>query len=514
MNIQLAGRILQDLAKLGVRDICICAGARNSPFVVLASQAQGARIYHFFEERSAAFFALGRIQREGRPVAVITTSGTAVAELLPATVEASYTSLPLILVTADRPQRYRGTGAPQTIDQVGIFSSYVEKSLDIVGIEGLEELKGWSLRQPLHLNVCFDEPLIDEEVPQLNLLPSSNFLSADSSHPTSPMTTMIQPLAIVSGLHESHRTSVIKNLLRWNIPVYAEGLSGLRGRAELSHLLLQGGEKSVHEAFCAGHVKSVLRIGGVPTLRFWRDLEEKFSHIDVYSVGENALTGLSRPVNHKVGFQHLETLSLSEAPSFLREVKQLDQVRYEKLTSLLKRHPHSEPSLIAELATRLHKQSVYLGNSMPIREWDLVASIEKAPQRLAGNRGVNGIDGQVSTFLGWCEARSENWAILGDLTALYDLSSLWITRALEEMPLRLVVVNNGGGHIFKNIFHNDTFLNRHDIHFENWAEMFGWKYESWKSIPASVSSLPLKTVIEILPDESQTDQFWQEYSSL
>jgi 2-succinyl-5-enolpyruvyl-6-hydroxy-3-cyclohexene-1-carboxylate synthase len=521
VNITLAAKTMQDLVDHGVTTFCICAGARNSPFVVLAAAAKGVSTYHFFDERSASFFALGKIQSEGRPVAVITTSGTAVAELLPAVVEASYTQLPLVLVTADRPQRFRGTGAPQTIEQPGIFSKYVEQSLDLASTTDSNGLQAWSQTQPLHLNVCFDEPLIDEVVSALQfsskpLAKSMTKSKADSFEKPMGLTSktkMQQPLAIVSGLSDCHRSLVIQTLLRLKIPVYAEALSGLRGCQEIAPLLLKGGEKSVQQTFTSGQAQSVLRIGGVPTLRFWRDLEDQFSQLPVYSISDGEWTGLSRPVDHKVGFSYLETL-IAEGPSPLQNILQQDRLLHEKIQALLKKYPRSELALMKDLSDKLVDQSVYLGNSMPIREWDLVASTEKAPRRLSGNRGVNGIDGQISTFLGWSQSGTENWAVIGDLTAMYDLSSLWITRALQVSKKRIVVINNGGGQIFKNIFHNEAFLNRHEIRFEKWAEMFNWDYCAWKSIPASVADLPDHVILEIFPEESETDQFWKEYQSL
>ena len=164
-----------------MRDFCVCAGSRNSPLLAVLGDLthvipSGARdpgvsggatrltaaqvprsarddvsVYSFVDERSAAFFALGRAKRDGVRVAVVTTSGTAVAELLPAAVEAFYASTPLVFVTADRPERYRGTGAPQCIDQTGIFGLYADTSL-----------AAWTRTRALHLNIEFDEPLIDE----------------------------------------------------------------------------------------------------------------------------------------------------------------------------------------------------------------------------------------------------------------------------------------------------------------------------------------------------------------
>lgn len=149
-NVELARRLIGEVRAAGVADFCVCAGSRNSPLLYVLGQSD-ARLFSFFDERSAAFFALGRSKQHGAPVCVVTTSGTAVAELLPAAIEAYYSGIPLLLLTADRPARFRGTGAPQSIEQVGLFGVYAETSLET-----------WSRARPLHLNVEFDEPLIDE----------------------------------------------------------------------------------------------------------------------------------------------------------------------------------------------------------------------------------------------------------------------------------------------------------------------------------------------------------------
>jgi 2-succinyl-5-enolpyruvyl-6-hydroxy-3-cyclohexene-1-carboxylate synthase len=147
-NVTAAREAIARVKSFGVREFVVCGGSRNAPLVAAVADA---KTYTFIDERSAAFFALGRIKRDDVPVAVITTSGTAVAELLPAAIEAFYSGLPLVLITADRPHRFRGTGAPQTIDQIGIFSAYAAS-----------DPAKWNREMPLHINIEFDEPLIDE----------------------------------------------------------------------------------------------------------------------------------------------------------------------------------------------------------------------------------------------------------------------------------------------------------------------------------------------------------------
>ncbi len=146
-NVERARRLIERVRAAGVEDFCVCAGSRNSPLIAALANASA---LSFVDERAAAFFALGRV-KQGRMAAVVTTSGTAVAELLPAAIEAHYSALPLVLITADRPARYRGTGAPQAIEQTGIFGPYAATSID-----------GWTRTTPLHINIEFDEPLIDE----------------------------------------------------------------------------------------------------------------------------------------------------------------------------------------------------------------------------------------------------------------------------------------------------------------------------------------------------------------
>jgi 2-succinyl-5-enolpyruvyl-6-hydroxy-3-cyclohexene-1-carboxylate synthase len=147
-NLDIARRLIDDVRAAGANEFCVCAGSRNSPLLAVLGSSD-ARLFSFVDERSAAFFALGRSKLHGNPVAVVTTSGTAVGEMLPAGIEAYYSGIPLILISADRPARFRGTGAPQSIEQLGLFGPYAETSLAT-----------WTRARPLHLNIEFDEPLL------------------------------------------------------------------------------------------------------------------------------------------------------------------------------------------------------------------------------------------------------------------------------------------------------------------------------------------------------------------
>ncbi|MGZ3745924.1 MAG: 2-succinyl-5-enolpyruvyl-6-hydroxy-3-cyclohexene-1-carboxylic-acid synthase [Pseudobdellovibrionaceae bacterium] len=538
-NMQLAANVLQVLVSSGIREFCLCAGARNSPFVHILEENQRSgenenkdiKVYSFFEERSAGFFALGRMAKTQRPMAVITTSGTAVAELLPAAIEATYSSLPLVIVSADRPKSYRGSGAPQSIEQVGIFSYYIEASLDIDAENTHFSVKGLTWKKPIHVNVCFGEPLIDGSITKLEMPASSEWVKFPEQVETTVGRETLhflqahKPLVILGTLPPKAQVPILGFLKKIQCPIYAEGISGLRGHPELKNLEIRSGENYIHRLLDQGVCDAIFRIGGVPTVRLWRDLEDKRKNLPVFSVGYNHFSGLSRPVNH---FTHLASLPGIQIPertpedkeehakelaSFMKE----DLLLAEKKEQLLAKYPRSEPSLVWALSKKLKGQSVYLGNSLPIRHWDLVADFDSYPARVVGNRGANGIDGQVSTFLGWSEETTENWCVVGDLTAMYDLSSLWITPQLENKNLRIVIINNKGGRIFQRLFKKDIFLNRHDLEFHCWAQMFHWDYQAWETIPANSQVEPPlgeHVIIELIPDPQQTEAFHNEWDQV
>lgn len=516
---EVAEEVLQELLSSGVREFCICAGARNSPFVQIFEKNPQLKVYHFFDERSAAFFALGRIGSTRKPVAVLTTSGTAAAEMLPAAVEGTYSSLPLILVTSDRPKKFRGTGAPQSIEQVGLFSYYIEVCFDLDQENHHISLKGLSWKKPIHINVCFQEPLIDDVVPILQIpekSPRTKFPEAFPMNMKDEIQKFVEnhkPLVILTTLPEKVRVPVTEFLSQLKAPIYAEGISNLRGDTKLMDFTLKSGEKMLSKLFDLNACNAVIRIGGVPTLRFWRDLEDKRIDTPVLSLGYNHFSGLSREIIHFLDLDDLGRIDIKYPRILDDEFWKMDEKYFVQILELFKKYPLSEPTLFRQLSLRLKGASVYLGNSLPVREWDMAADLNFQPQRMVANRGANGIDGQISTFLGWAKPDMENWCLVGDLTTLYDLSAPWITQQLESSQLRIVVVNNNGGMIFKKMFGKEIFLNRHNVDFESFARLWKWNYSRWNQIPEKMD-LGQHHVIELCPDEKQTENFWKEWDEL
>ncbi len=499
-NASVVQQTLQWLWSVGVREICLCPGGRNSPFVVALENDSPFAIHSGFDERATGFYALGRSQNTQAPVAVIVTSGTAVAELLPAVMEAHYTSTPLIVISADRPRRMRGTGAPQTVEQVGIFTTYVENCVDMEG-EFVEP--AWQMRSSLQLNICFDEPLVSDETALLKF--SADNSAKISFKKPSPSSNAAEaawesfckkcPRAVVfvSTLTAKEIPAVRQWLKRWPGWIYAEGTSGLR---ELQHPgMILSGDKRLQQMLSSGAVDSVIRLGGVPTARAWRNLEK--SDLPVFSLSRRPFSGLARGEFFCVNLE--ETLPKLATPffdeKFFVSAQEKDNFYLQKRQALLARYPQSEPALVHALSKQITADAncgtVYVGNSLPIREWDGFAVRDKEIF-VQANRGANGIDGQLSTALGFLQPKKNLWVLLGDLTTLYDANALWFWQK-QPHPLKLVVLNNSGGKIFERLFNKKIFYNEHKIHFSDWARMW---------------SLPSGDCIELQPSDEQTQNFW------
>ena len=531
---ELSKKLITQLVEMyGVKTFCLCPGGRSAPLVSVLSRTKGVEILSFFEERSAGFFGLGRCRRDNRPCAIVTTSGTAVAELLPSVIEAYYSHLPLVLITADRPSSYRKTGAPQTIEQVGIFSHYVEHCWDIEKDIDFD-LSSWSGVLPCHINICFDEPLIDKKVQDLYLSPKEVnskqlplALSGEIENIDIFLKKVKRPLCILAELPDAVKSDVEDALCFFSWPVYAETLSGLRESEKLKTIILKSGELFLNGLVMNKKVDGVIRIGRRPCTRFWRDLEKKYSRLPVLSISDQDYSGLSwaRPAvsfsaffdwssksikdfSHKVeGEFNKDSFENTDREIIFKEDKKYSQL----LNHLLNKHSRSEPAFIRQLSQRIPKGSLlFLGNSLPIREWNLAGNYENK-LKYVSNRGANGIDGLISTFFGVCEPRRQNWCVLGDLSCLYDLSAPWVLPQIQkDISCFIVVINNQGGQIFSSLSSDSIFLNSHHLQFKAWSQMWNLNYYCITQWP-EMFSFSSPAVIEVKVNAAYTKQFEKEY---
>jgi 2-succinyl-5-enolpyruvyl-6-hydroxy-3-cyclohexene-1-carboxylate synthase len=293
---------------------------------------------------------------------------------------------------------------------------------------------------------------------------------------------MKRPLVIIGGLAAKHRAFVLDRVR--DAAFYAEPLSGLR-----EYSTITAGERMI----ARGDFDGVIRIGNVPTLRYWRDLESLELPVEHFS--DLPFAGLTRGALHPI-----EALpAITSDASFPKDAE--FRARFEKI---LDDEPRSELAMIRALSRELAPHTrVYLGNSLPIREWDLAA--ERKPFEYEANRGANGIDGQLSTFFGWCDPNRDNVAVVGDLTAIYDLGAPWIVPQLGHKRFRIVIINNGGGRIFSRVASLQSLAtqlreriieNAHDVRFDHWAAM--WNID----------------VTELRPDSEASRRAWQSYDEL
>lgn len=511
-------QVVSHLISYGVVDFVVCAGARNLPIIELLQSQKKLTQWSHFEERSAGFFALGRTRATGEPCCVVTTSGTAVAELLPAVIEAHYQSRPLIILSADRPKNYRGSGAPQAIEQVDIFSDYVESSIDIEGEE--LDLNAWSGRRPLHINLCLEEsPKV--EITEYEI---GDFIPTRERFQVGQLVNFLQNtwdglVVALGGLEPEDREEVFYFLKDLGVPVVADATSGLREACAKN--LVANPEKLIHSSMLG----KVLRIGEVPVGRFWRDLEN-LKDIEVMSISRSSYSGLARE----------STLVTGQISRILKGVGKIDSIGdvsdllkentrdWGVVDELLERYPDSEPAMIRAASWYAAAgQAIYLGNSLPIREWNSFAQREIFMEYIYANRGANGIDGQVATWLGWAAELENSCAVLGDLTTLYDMAAFSLLEQVGKGGKVLIVVNNSGGKIFSRLERVksmpqavvDSITNAHQTGFSHLAAMWGMEYykcPSSESIDWEFDDHA--KLIELIPSESQTEEFWKHYKEL
>jgi 2-succinyl-5-enolpyruvyl-6-hydroxy-3-cyclohexene-1-carboxylate synthase len=436
--------VLENAVKAGVGEFVVCGGARNAVLLEVLSKMEAAgkvKVWSHFEERSAGFFALGRTMVTGKPCAVVVTSGTAVAELLPAVVEAFYQARPLVLITADRPAGFGDSGAPQAIEQAGIFSTYAT-----------DDLESWDGKLPLHLNVALEEAFTIGETDFGGL--ELGAFAVDFGKPNVGglarwirERTMGGLVVMIGDLEPGEQEEVFHFCEDLAAPVVAEATSGLR--EVLQHLEVIGAD----EVLKADPPSKVLRLGGVPSGRFWRDLED-LPKVSVWSVCRNGLRGLGREAEVTRGslVRILPAMGEMEEIGDRGEYLEGAEGRGQRIEEALEAFPDSEQGWVRTLSVYASiAGSVYLGNSLPIREWNTCAQWEKPVRTVRANRGANGIDGQISTWLAASADEEDAWGIFGDLTALYDLAGLKMLGQVVAKGRVMAVINNGGGQIFDRV---------------------------------------------------------------
>lgn len=442
----LAQAVVERLLAAGVTDVVLAPGSRNAPlaFAVWAADQQSAlRLHTRIDERTAGFLALG-LTKVGARAALLCTSGTAVANLHPAVLEAVHAGVPLVVVTADRPARLRGTGANQTTDQVGIFGPMVGTH-DISTPDDLDAV-AWDPPGPLHLNVQLDAPLVPDVPSDLQFRPRSSAgegrrfrYDAGDALARGPRTV------VVAGDDAGPPARMLAEAAGW--PLFAEPTSGARTgtHALRCYRLLLGTP-------LGAEIERVV-VFGRPTLsRPVTNLLER-SDIEVLVVPGPGVWPVRPP-----GATVVDTppgAPERDDTDWLARWQEADRTVGRRLDQLLAEEPALTPYDVAGAVARVLPAGglLVVGASSPIRDLDLMA--RPAPvgerRRVIANRGLAGIDGTISTAIGASLGRdhsTRNLALMGDLTFLHDQTGLVIGPDEPRPDLTIVVSNDDGGAIF------------------------------------------------------------------
>jgi 2-succinyl-5-enolpyruvyl-6-hydroxy-3-cyclohexene-1-carboxylate synthase len=492
-NTALASAFAEELARGGLRHAVVSPGSRSTPLALAFWRQPEIEVTVIVDERSAAFFALGGAQASGEPVALLCTSGTAVANYHPAVCEADESALPLVVLSADRPPELRGIGAGQTIDQIELFGSSVRWFCEVgtheaddqgllhyrsVACRALAAARGETRPGPVHLNLPWREPLAP--VPVEGAVTATDELALDGreGRPLTAVTRVdLEPSAFLLDEVAGHIGDAIAGVIvagrqldpelreplahlarASGFPILAEPTSQLRcGPHDRSHVVAAYDLLLRDERFARSVVPDlVLRFGAMPTskpLRAWLAASGA-SEITIDPYG-----GWNEPTNRAAAILRADPTELASgwaarlekepraAPAKWIAAEQAAQAAL--AGELSAGNPISEPALHRALgAAHQDGDLVYTASSMPIRDQEAFLNAEGADVLFLCNRGANGIDGLISSGVGAAHAGGRPTTIVtGDLGLLHDIGGLAALRDVST-PVRLVVIDNDGGGIF------------------------------------------------------------------
>lgn len=518
------------LSQYGLKNVCISPGSRSTPLTTAFAENKKINKYVIVDERSSAYFALGLAKQTGLPTAIVTTSGTAIANLYPAIIEAYQQRIPLIVCTTDRPEYLRNTGANQTINQVDLYKNHIrffeDISLPAASINHFEKLKkvvNKSLlistqldRGPVHLNFQFEKPLeksitnlkVDnaflEKIKKIQspLLPlsSSKEKFTNIKIVLTKINTSKNGLIIVGW--DNYKKDFIKNLIRLSgktkYPILVDGASGIFLKSNHKNIIVN------HQAFLRSNriIKEhspelILLFGNSPTsnamldfiksanaykisINEFRDRKDSGSKFDkiIKTEPSNFCKIISDEIENKVGSDFLHKYQWFDSKTELIKNEFLNSTKLS-----------DEINIINHVINSLPKNAnLFVSNSLPIRDLEFFKSKHNKNINLFTNRGTSGIDGINSTAAG-IAASSKDPTILitGDLSFYHDSNGLH-NLMKYNIPLTIILINNGGGAIFgmlpigkeKNIF-DDYFFTPLNIDFSKLVKVYNGNYTLVKS---------------------------------
>ena len=492
---QFAAALLANLVKAGVKSFYLAPGARSQALAIAASQLADAgeiSVTVRLDERSLGFTALGRAMADGSPSAIITTSGSAVANLHPAVIEAHHAGIPLVVLSADRPARLRGLGANQTTIQKEIFGQsascidvpaptldFLPDASEIV-INAMDLMFGSERISPVQLNLQFDEPLSAGSPNAAEILKNTALMPKSYSRPVQSAEIEVdESTVVIAGAGAGPMAQEFA--LNANLPLFAEPSSNARYGPQVitnyPELLKTKLSDRVNKVVVFGKPslsRSVLRAIKAAELYVVRSRFESFNP-----------------------FQHATMIVDELVPVGRANSSWLDSWRQE--TAMDKR-----AAFVSQVWDSVENQALVFGASDLIRVAE--ASVSAKGINVYSSRGLSGIDGTVSTAIGIAQTGVGVRALIGDLTFVHEISGLNLT-GLGDLDIQLIVGNDNGGHIFDRLemrehlsaqWFEKLFTTPQQLDLEAIVAGFGWQYRkaATSSELASAMKLSGKVVID------------------
>lgn len=546
--------LIQQMISMGIRRCYIGYGSRSTPLILAIFNEPFLETYYHFDERGLAFRALGYAKASGNPVAIVVTSGSALANLYPAIIEAFEQEIPLLILTADRPSELRSMGSNQTTDQVRIFSNHVVWQCDYPFPESAKIINNmihsfsyalskltYPVRGPVHINIMFREPLEfssdfssgTESVTQAPLYFPPEQVTADLYHTLSKQISLDKPGIIVVGTMDCDKEmkAIIAFAEKLHWPVLADITSNIRGHnssniiAYYDFLL----DIPLRKALIPS---SILHFGGKLVSKRWLLWNKKlplipYLHISNSSKNYNPIFRLTHRFYVKATdfCEKFLPFLASSSPNYLNEWLSLSTQIKKRVNKFYRQESKvSElylPIFLSQLETSF---ALFISNSMPVRDADLLFFPLKAV-RIFANRGVSGIDGNIATAIGIATSLQKPLiAVLGDLASLHDLTSLLQLQS-KPIPMIFIIINNGGGGIFSflpvvKVISNEVldknFAGKHTFSFLEFSNALQLLYFSPNTICELEESIfeaqkkTIPTVIEIKTDREENYKLHQQ----
>lgn len=527
LNYYWAELLVEEIYRCGVRAVGLAPGSRSSPLAEAAASHRRLKLVVHPDERGLGFHMLGHALGSGRPAAVITTSGTAAANLFPAVSEAYHAGVPLLVITADRPPELRDCGANQATDQVKLFGSFVRSFTDLpVPTEEIQPAYLLSAvdaaiqtatahpRGPVHLNAMFREPLAPVSKPYpyrrlqrslgdwpKRIAPWVTYESTTRSIECPPellqrISSAQRGLILAGALSSNAASSVLALAEHLGWPLLPDLQSGLRLGSKNGSTVAHADVLLASKRFARGNgCDLILQFGsGFVTRRF----------LDLAGTSEIVQRVVVDNAPGRVDPQHRNAARIQSEPACVADAlcaalparastewlvswsNASTRVEREWVRRFSKKTTLSEPAIAWTLSTLFGEDDVwFVGNSLSIRMAATFSSSAGAAVPVAANRGLSGIDGQIATAVGYAAGSGRPVTLLvGDLTLFHDLNSLALLRD-APLPVTIVLVNNDGGGIFSLLPIADSarhfervFGTPHGLIFRSAAKLFGFSYAS------------------------------------